>query len=77
MLERLPLGTGAVTTSTEAEIAPGIIFCLRAEGDAAKRSAEAGYPLGAQYLVHVGIKNGADARTRTADLLITNQSLSR
>lgn len=53
-LESLPLGTCAVTTTTEAEIAPGIIFCLRAEGAAAKRSAEAGYPLGAQYLVHVG-----------------------
>jgi len=54
VLESLPIGTCAVTTTTEAEIAPGIIFCLRAEGEAAKRSAEAGYPLGAQYLVHVG-----------------------
>ncbi len=54
VLESLPLGTCAVTTTTEAEIAPGIIFCLRAEGAAAKRSAEAGYPLGAHYLVHVG-----------------------
>jgi hypothetical protein len=54
VLEGLPLGTCAVTTTTEAEIAPGIIFCLRAEGGAAKRSAEAGYPLGTQYLVHVG-----------------------
>src|ERR1017187_8785941 len=54
VLEILPLGTCAVTITTEAEIAPGIIFCLRAEGDAAKLSAEAGYPLGAQYLVHVG-----------------------
>ncbi len=54
VLENLPLGTCAVTTATEAEIAPGIIFCLRAEGAAAKRSAEAGYPLGAHYLVHVG-----------------------
>ena len=54
VLESLPLGTCAVTTSTEADIAPGIIFCLRAEGEAVKRSAEAGYPLGAQYLVHVG-----------------------
>ncbi|MBI3805396.1 MAG: helicase [Nitrospirae bacterium] len=54
VLESLPLGTCAVTTTTEAEIAPGIIFCLRAEGEAAKRSAEAGYPLGAHYLVHVG-----------------------
>lgn len=54
VLESLPLGTCAVTTTTEMEIAPGIIFCLRAEGDAAKRSAEGGYPLGSQYLVHVG-----------------------
>jgi hypothetical protein len=54
VLEGLPLGTCAVTTTPEAEIAPGIIFCLRAEGEAAKRSVEAGYPLGAQYLVHVG-----------------------
>jgi hypothetical protein len=54
VLENLPLGTFAVTTSTEAEIEPGIIFCLRAEGEAAKRVPEAGYPLGAYYLVHVG-----------------------
>jgi len=53
-LEALPLGTSAVAGTTEAEIAPGIIFCLRAEGDAAKRIPEAGYPLGAHYLVHVG-----------------------
>jgi hypothetical protein len=54
VLESLPHGTSAVTTTTEVDIAPGIIFCLRAEGDAATRGAEAGYPLGAQYLVHVG-----------------------
>lgn len=54
VLENLPLGTCAVTTSTEAEIEPGIIFCLRAEGEVAKHSAESGYPLGTQYLVHVG-----------------------
>jgi hypothetical protein len=54
VLESLALGTFAVTTSTEAEIKPGIIFCLRAEGEAAKRVPEAGYPLGAYYLVHVG-----------------------
>lgn len=54
VLENLPLGTCAVTTTTEAEIAPGVIFCLRAEGDAAKRIPEAGYPLGTHYLVHVG-----------------------
>lgn len=54
VLENLPLGTCAVTTTTEVEIKPGIIFCLRAEGSIAKRNAEAGYPLGAHYLVHVG-----------------------
>ncbi len=54
VLERLPLGTSAVTTTSDVDVPPGIIFCLRAEGEAAKRSAEAGYPLGTQYLVHVG-----------------------
>ncbi len=54
MLENLPTGTCAVTTTTEAEVPPGIIFCLRAEGDAAKRTTEAGYPLAPHYLVHVG-----------------------
>ncbi|ACU54320.1 helicase domain protein [Acidimicrobium ferrooxidans DSM 10331] len=54
VLENLPLGTYAVTTTTEAEIPPGIIFCLRAEGEAAKRTVEAGYPLAPHYLVHVG-----------------------
>ena len=53
-LESLPLGTFAVTTSNDAEIAPGIIFCLRAEGAAAKQTAEAGYPLAPHFLVHVG-----------------------
>jgi hypothetical protein len=57
-LEKLPLGTYAVTTANEAEIAPGIIFCLRAEGDAAKRTVETGYPLVPHYLVHIG-DNGA------------------
>ena len=54
VLENLPLGACAVTTTTEAEIRPGIIFCLRAEGDAAKRRVEDGYPLAPHYLVHVG-----------------------
>jgi len=53
-LESLPLGTFAVATTSDADILPGIVFCLRAEGDAAKRAPEAGYPLGAHYLVHVG-----------------------
>ena len=54
LLESLPLGTMAVTTTTEAEIPPGIIFCLRAEGAAATRAFEPGYPLAPHYLVHVG-----------------------
>jgi SNF2 family DNA or RNA helicase len=53
-LENLPLGACAVTTANEAEIAPGIIFCLRAEGDAVRRTVEAGYPLAPHYLVHIG-----------------------
>ena len=53
MLEAMPLGTCAVTTTTEAEVPPGIIFCLRAEGDAAGRAFEPGYPLAPHYLVHV------------------------
>ena len=43
-LERLPLGTCAVITTTDVDVPPGIIFCLRAEGDAAGRAFEAGYP---------------------------------
>jgi hypothetical protein len=53
VLENMPVGTCAITTSADASIEPGIIFCLRAEGEAAKRIPEAGYPLGAHYLVHV------------------------
>lgn len=53
-LEALPLGACAVTTTTEADTPPGIIFCLRAEGVAAQKAAEPGYPLAPHYLVHVG-----------------------
>lgn len=54
VVESLPIGTAAVTSTTDAEIPPGIIFCLRAEGAAAKRTTETGYPLAPHYLVHVG-----------------------
>lgn len=58
VLEGLPLGAHAVTTSIDADIEPGIIFCLRAEGPgAAKARAGAGagdYPLAPIYLAHVG-----------------------
>lgn len=54
VLESLRLGTYAVTTTSEAEIPPGIVFCLRAEGGTALRAADVAYPLAPYYLVHVG-----------------------
>jgi SNF2 family DNA or RNA helicase len=53
-LESLPMGAFAVTTTIDADIPPGIIFCLRAEGAAAQKAAEPGYPLAPHYLAHVG-----------------------
>jgi SNF2 family DNA or RNA helicase len=53
-LESLPLGTFSVTTTPETGIPPGIVFCLRAEGEAAAKSFEPGYPLAPHYLVHIG-----------------------
>jgi hypothetical protein len=52
-LDAAPLGAFAVTTATEAETPSGVIFCLRAEGAAAGRAFEPGYPLAPHYLVHV------------------------
>ncbi|MBB5456761.1 helicase-related protein [Paraburkholderia sp. Cpub6] len=58
VLEGMPLGAYAVTTSIDADIEPGIIFCLRAEGpgqDAARAGTGPGdYPLAPIYLAHVG-----------------------
>ena len=54
VLDTLPLGTMAVTTSAEADLPPGIIFCLRDEGEAAKQAFEPGYPMAPHYLVHMG-----------------------
>ena len=53
-LGALPLGAYAVVATTDDEVAPGMIFCLRAEGPAAARSFEPGYPLAPHYLIHVG-----------------------
>ena len=53
----MPFGTFAVTAAPadgEFAIAPGMIFCLRAVGDAALRTMEPGYPLAPHYVVHVG-----------------------
>jgi hypothetical protein len=56
-LEGLPFGTFAVTTTQangDAMIPPGVIFCLRAVGEAALKAVEPGYPLAPHYVVHVG-----------------------
>ncbi|MHC4892561.1 MAG: helicase-related protein [Planctomycetota bacterium] len=53
-LDTVPLGACGITTSRDADIEPGVIFCLRAEGPAAARAAEPGYSLAPHYLVHVG-----------------------
>jgi hypothetical protein len=55
-LEELPLGSFAVTTVQglgEAAIPPGVLFCLRAVGEAALKAVEPGYPLAPHYVVHV------------------------
>lgn len=53
-LDTLSLGTYAVTTSIDADIAPGVIFCLRAEGAVAAKGQQSDYPLAPIYLAHVG-----------------------
>ena len=52
--ESLPLGTFAVTTAEDADIEPGVVFCLRSERVAGEPQREDGYPLAPMYLVHVG-----------------------
>ncbi len=54
VLEGAPLGTYAVTSTIDADIPPGIVFCLRAEGAAAAKCEASDYPLAPTYLVHVG-----------------------
>ncbi len=56
-LEKLPFGTLAVTTTHgvgDGEIAPGVIFCLRAVGEAALKAVDESYPLAPHYVVHIG-----------------------
>ncbi|MCE8039758.1 helicase-related protein [Halomonas sp. MCCC 1A11062] len=53
-LDNQPLGAYAVTTSIDADIPPGLVFCLRAEGSAAHKAKESDYPLAPYYLIHVG-----------------------
>jgi len=61
VLEGLPLGTYAVVPAPESQgvnsetsIPSGVIFCLRAVGEAAQKAAEPGYPLSPHFIVHVG-----------------------
>ncbi len=56
-LDSCPFGIYAVTTAQEGgenALPPGTIFCLRAMGEEAMKSAEPGYPLNPHYVVHVG-----------------------
>ena len=53
-LDAMPPGLYAVTITADDDIPPGVIFCLRAEGDTTSRRFEPGYPLAPHYLVHVG-----------------------
>ena len=53
-LASIPMGTFSVTSSTEVDIKPGIIFCLRAESEQSKMVKESGYPLAPHFMVHVG-----------------------
>ncbi|HGM6910876.1 TPA: helicase-related protein [Serratia marcescens] len=57
-LDTQPLGAYAVTTSLDAEIPPGVIFCLQAcVSEMHKAQAErvpSDYPLAPYYLVHIG-----------------------
>lgn len=57
-LDNQPLGAYAVTTTLDADLPPGIIFCLQACGPAAgktrREATQADYPLAPYYLVHVG-----------------------
>jgi hypothetical protein len=56
VLESLPFGTVAVVTAPadEQAAAPGVVFCLRAVGEAPRRGVESGYPLAPHFLVHIG-----------------------
>lgn len=57
LLESLPYTTHAVTTAIadlDNPVPPGVIFCLRAVGEAATSATATGNPLAPNYLVHVG-----------------------
>ena len=54
VLDSVPLGMHAVTVTSDDDIPPGVIFCLRAEGSATEGRFQPDYPLAPHFLVHVG-----------------------
>ena len=58
-LDSVPaLGAHAVTVTADEDVPPGVIFCLRAEGEAGAHRHAPDYPLAPHYMVHVS-KGGA------------------
>ncbi|AER67000.1 helicase domain protein [Thermovirga lienii DSM 17291] len=55
ILDDIPLGAFAVTTTADLDVPPGIVFCLQVVGDAAGRAFEPNYPLAPYALVHVSM----------------------
>lgn len=55
-VESMPLGafSAAVGAGGDASIPPGVVFCLKAVGEAAVKAIDPEYPLAPYYLVHVG-----------------------
>jgi len=49
----LPIGSFSVVTSDE-DVAPGVIFCLKAASESAIKAADPDDPLAPYYLVHIG-----------------------
>ena len=54
MLGAMPFGSFAVTTTEDDEVAPGVIFCLRAVTEGVLSATDPGYSLTPHYVVHVG-----------------------
>lgn len=53
-LDATPPGASAVVTTSATGTPPGTVFCIRAEGAAAREAIDPGYPLAPHYLIHVG-----------------------
>lgn len=57
LLERMPLGVFSVIEINSVEeiaLKPGVIFCLRAEGETDIKLTDPGYPLAPYYMVYIG-----------------------